>query len=186
MKGIYYKDGVYVLIDNDEEHEDSIYHHEYRNNLTIYGGRVEVKKYTNSYGYSNGDLVLKIDGILIFKISEYATEFFNYLDIEIVTQHLNAIEVNGVNAFMQYYKKKLEVLQEDLQNLKEAKQSELTTMDENIYNSSRGRIIEDLDKIGRMLYYLFSVIFTLGTLMNAGLENEKVISVYQSIMDTID
>ncbi|HHT97304.1 MAG TPA: hypothetical protein GXZ90_05365 [Clostridiales bacterium] len=182
MEGIYYKNGVYVVIDNDKEHEDCVYHHENKSKAKLYGGRVEIRRYATPYYSHYETLLLDIDGISILKISEYQASILKDLDIAIVTQYLNAIEANGVDAFMQHYKNSLELLQEDLQNLQEVKQSELTTLNE---STSMRKINEEIEKIETLLYYLFSIIFTLRTFMSAGLENEKVISVYQSIMDTI-
>lgn len=182
MKGIYYKDGVYLIIDHDGEHENCVYHRENKSKVILYGGRVEIRRYVTQYYSDYETLLLDIDGISILKISEYQASILKDLDIEIVTQYLNAMEANGVDAFMQHYKKSLELLQKDLQNLQEVKQSELIALNE---RTSMRKINEEIEKIEKLLYYLFSIIFTLRTFMNAGLENEKVISVYQSIIETI-
>ena len=54
MKGIYYKEGIYVLIESDGEHNDCIYHYNYRSDaLSLFGGRVEVNNITY---YEKADL----------------------------------------------------------------------------------------------------------------------------------
>lgn len=182
MDGIYYKDGVYVVIDNDAEHENCVYQYNYKDNETLYGGRIKIRYYNSEYKEA---AYLIIDGIIIMKLNglnfnDWETP--NILCLSIISQYLNAIEANGVDAFMQHYKESLLLLQEDLLKLKQDNIEELSTLnDESLVKA----VIEDIKKIKTLIYYIIGVVFTLRTFMSAGLENEKVISVYQSIIDTI-
>ena len=188
MEGIYYKDGVYVVIDNDRhKYNDQHYgycvcHYQFKNKVLLYGGRVRVK-------YLFSDLketaYLLIDGIEIIKLNELSLNdkpASNELNLSTISQYLNAIEANGVDAFMQHYKERLEQLQVDLQDLKKEKESELSTITE---EPLLEEVKQEIKNIKKLLCYLFTVLFNLSLFICAGLENEKVISVYQSIMETI-
>ena len=42
MNGIFFKDGIYVIIDNDTESDICVYHYNYKDNVTLYGGRINI------------------------------------------------------------------------------------------------------------------------------------------------
>ena len=182
MLGIYYKDGVYVLIDNDAKHENCIYHYDYRDKKLLYGGRISIKYASTSLKETAN---LLIDGIEIIKLNVLSVDdkqTSNILHLSTITLYLNAIEANGVDAFMQHYKESLVLLQEDLLKLKQDNIEELSTLnDESLIEAVK----EEIKKIKALIYYIIGLVFTIRTFMSAGLENEKVISVYQSIMETI-
>jgi len=182
MEGIYYKDGIYVLIDNDEEHENCVYHYNYRDRVLLNGGRIRMEYASTSYKET---AFLFIDGIEVINLNNLRkdeNQINKALKLSTIVQYLNAIEINGVEAFVQNYKERLEQLQVDLKGLKEEKESELVSITE---ESLLEEVKHEILNIGKILCYLFSVLFNLSLFISAGLENEKVISVYQSIMDTI-
>jgi hypothetical protein len=116
MKGIYYKHGVYVVIDNDTENDSCILHPKYRRKASIYGGRVKLSTDPGFY--------LQIDNIKVikmttFKWSENETKYYidDRLSSEEVVSHLNAIEVHGVEAFLQNYKQSIIFLYNELKEL---------------------------------------------------------------------
>jgi hypothetical protein len=179
MNGIYYKEGIYVVIDNDTENDSCVYHYNYRSGLSLYGGRVIIKQ-----GNSNS-AVLIVDGIPI-------VDFFysNYLNIRlnrsvdnlIVASHLNAIEANGVDAFIKNYKQSVEFLYGELKELNQKTESQLSIEQE---DSKIKNLIFELDKIRTLLFSVLAILFSLYSYMSGGLENEKVISIYQSVMDSL-
>lgn len=184
MEGIYYKDGVYVLIDNDAQHDDCVFHYNYRDNVFLYGGRISIKY--ASATLKKEAVYLLIDGIEVINLNHSnnnVNQINKALNLSTIVQYLNAIEINGVEAFVQNYKERLEQLQVDLKDLKKEKESELSTITEE--SLLEEEVKQEILNIKKILYYLFSVLFNLSLFISTGLENEKVISVYQSIMETI-
>ena len=187
MRGIYYKDGVYVLIENVYKPDYSIIEHDdcvLNNNKkkrkqSLYGGRV----YLHWFNIHFEDVILYVDGISISNLSEKLYDQ-NHLTLPLssVAQHLNAIEVHGVDAFMQNYKQNVAFLYDELKEIRERTELELSTPQD---ETKRSETLKKLEKIKDILQQTLSVLFTLQIFISAGLENEKVISVYQSIMDTI-
>ena len=179
MEGIYYKDGVYVLFDNDEKHEDCVYHYSYRDRVLLNGGRIRIDYESKETAF------LFVDGIEVINLnnlSEDKNHIKKALNLSTIVQYLNAIEINGVEAFLQNYKERLQQLQVDLNDLKKKNESELPTItDESLLEEVK----QEIKSIKKLLYYLFSVLFNLSLFLNTGLENEKIISVYQSIVETI-
>ena len=183
MLGIYYKDGVYVVIDNNVTIEECVFRFRYINNPILYGGRVIID-YDRDYKTEENASFL-IDGIKIIKLNEFSLnekQTTNILHLSTITQYLNAIEANGVDAFMQNYKERLEQLQVNLKDLKKEKESELSTITE---EPLLEEVKQEIKNIKKLLCYLFTVLFNLSLFICAGLENEKIISVYQSIIETI-
>lgn len=182
MEGVYYKNGVYVLIDTDKMHEDCVYHYHYRDNVLLNGGRVRMKYASTTY---RDTAFLFIDGIEIINLnnlSEDENQINKALNLSTIVQYLNAIEINGVEAFLQNYKESLEQLQVNLKDLKKEKESELSTITE---EPLLEEVKQEIKNIKKLLCYLFTVLFNLSLFICAGLENEKIISVYQSIIETI-
>ena len=182
MEGIYYKDGVYVLIDNDEEHEDCVYHNQSKRSVSLYGGRVAIRRVGDEYGIA----IITIDGVELVKLINNhrlgKEEVSQRIELSTITQYLNAIEANGVDTFMQHYKESIEFLYNELIKLREKTESEISTSKN---DSTREIALSKLSIIKEMLFKTLCALFTLKTFISAGLENEKVISVYQSIMETI-
>ena len=183
MLGIYYKDGVYVVIDNNVTIEECVFRFRYKNNPILYGGRVIIDYGRDYHTEENASLL--IDGVEIIKLNVLSLDdkqTSNILHLSTITLYLNAIEANGVDAFMQHYNESLLLLQEDLLKLKQDNIEELSTLnDESLIEAVK----EEIKKIKALIYYIIGLVFTIRTFMSAGLENEKVISVYQSIMETI-
>lgn len=180
MEGIYYKDGVYIIIDHDANHENCIFHAKSKTLVSLYGGRVSLRK----KGYHKNALIT-VDGIELVRFVKASTSnehFTEVLNLSTVVQYLNAIEANGVDAFMQNYKQCIEFLYDELTELRQRIELELTTSQDDI---KRSESLIKLERIKEILLQTLSALFTLKTFISAGLENEKVISVYQSIMETI-
>lgn len=178
--GIYYHDGVYVVNDEQRKHESLIYNYYLTESNILYGGRVVLKKPFCRHCFD--DVIFIVDGITIVKLHADFKQIIKELDILMVAQYLNAIEVNGVDAFLKNYKESLEILQTDLNKLKEEAQTQLSTLSDDILIEKVG---QEIDKIKQLLFYLIGVLFSLRAFISAGLENEKVISVYQSVLELI-
>jgi hypothetical protein len=182
MNGIYYKEGIYVLIDNDTNNDICIYHYDYKSNISLYGHRVQIRRYHHETA------TLTIDGISIVKYdysqqSNYTSNYISdALPISIIVSHLNSIATNGVDAFLENYKKSIEFLYGELKELNQKTESQLSIEQE---DSKIKKLISELDKIRTLLFSVLAILFSLYTYMSAGLENEKVISVYQSVIDTL-
>lgn len=181
MEGIYYKNGVYLIIDHDAEHENCVYHQRNKDSASLYGGRVAVRRVLADYGYC----IIIVDGLELIRLNKS-----NYGDKELthniryatVVHYLNAIEVNGVDAFMQHYKQSIDFLHDELMKMKEKTELDLSSTED---SSLKDDIQSKLNRIKDMLFKVLCILFTFHTFISAGLENDKVISVYQSIMETI-
>ena len=99
-----------------------------------------------------------------------------------IASHLNAIETNGVDAFFEHYKKSIEFLYGELKELNQKTESQLSIERE---DSNIKILLSELTEIRDLLFSVLIILFSLNTYMSAGLENEKVISVFQSIMDSL-
>ena len=177
MEGIYYKDGIYVLIEKDKVHDDCVYDCRRSTKAFLFGGRVSIVHHDTDddhYQYA----FFKIDGICIIEINNH----YNSISLSQIVSHLNAIEANGVDAFLQNYKQSVEFLYEELKNLH---QTTIEQLSEEQENSKIKNLLTELEKIRNLLLSVLIVLFNLKTCMAAGLENERVMSVVQSIMDTI-
>ena len=180
MEGIYYKDGVYVLIDNNEKHENCIYHDDYRSRAELYGRRVKLGSEYGKHG-----VILIIDGVNIIEMGQtydYNGPISKYLKIDTVANYLNAIEIYGVDEFMQNYKKNIDFIYCELKESIEKSELKLSYEQDKTEISN---IFYRMKDIKKALYTVLILLFSLNNIMDVGLENEKVISVYQSIMDTI-
>jgi hypothetical protein len=177
MRGIYYKEGIYVIIDNDDENDICIYHYEYRDNVSLFGGRVEIHHRGIEAAY------LAVDGkpIINFDIDS-KDPIKTAIPLSEIVAHLNAIETNGADAFIKNYKQSIEFAYSELKELK--KETEFR-----ISSEKNERVIEvllyKLRKLNDLLFAVFALLFGLHTFMSAGLENDKIISVCQSIMDSL-
>lgn len=177
MRGIYFKDGIYVTIDNDEENDICVYHYNYRGNVSLLGGRVDIRyaSYT-----AKETAFLKVDGKPIVNISENAVE--KALTVSEITSHLNAMATNGVDAFIEHYKQSIEFAYGELKELKKETEFQLSSESNDTMIDS---LKSELKKLKDLLFAVFALLFSLHTFMSAGLENEKVISVCQSIIDSL-
>ena len=174
MRGIYFKDGIYVTIDNDEENDICVYHYNYRDNVSLLGGRVDIRYTAKETAF------LKVDGKPIVNISENAVE--KALTVSEITSHLNAMATNGVDAFIEHYKQSIEFAYGELKELKKETEFQLSSESNDTMIDS---LKSELKKLKDLLFAVFALLFSLHTFMSAGLENEKVISVCQSIIDSL-
>jgi hypothetical protein len=180
MKGIYYKDGIYVLIDNEGKNDIHIQHSKYKPEVSLFGGRVEIK--TNSKAYIGAYADLIVDGISIVKIYGEHKSIHNYLTYTEIVHHLNAMEANGVDAFMENYKESVKFAYSELKELTKETEFQLSSESEESLIKS---LKSELSELKDILFKVFALLFSLNTFMSAGLENEKVISVCQSLLDSL-
>ena len=89
---------------------------------------------------------------------------------------------NGVDAFIVHYKQSIEFAYGELKELKKDTEFQLSS-------ESNDKMIDslksELKKLKDLIFAVFALLFNLNTFMSAGLENEKVISVCQSILDSL-
>ena len=185
MKGIYYKEGIYVLVDNDKENVLCVYHYNLKDKVALIGGRVSISSSSididKAYLFVDGINIIELvnqkwsNGITTRKIEED-------LYLTTITSHLNAIEANGVDAFILNYKESINFLYGELKDINLKTEMQLSSEKD---DSTIKKIITELDKIRDMMFSVLAILFSLHTFMIAGLENEKVISVCQSIMDSL-
>lgn len=174
MNGIYFKEGIYVAIDDGKSQNDICVYNYHKDNVSLYGGRIRIT-------YSNEEEAkLYVDGISIIKISDKKNQ--SALLLSEIASHLNAIETNGVDAFLEHYKKSVEFLYTELKELNQKTESQLTIEQE---DSKIKSLLVELTKIRDLLFSVLAILFSLNTYMSAGLENEKVISICQSVMDSL-
>jgi hypothetical protein len=174
MKGIYFKDGVYILVDNDTKNDMCIYHFNYKSDIFLNGERIRIRyrSFTEADLFVNGIHIINIIGARI----EYK------LGLSEIVSHLNAIQTNGVDAFLENYKKNIDFLYGELKELEQKKESMLTVEQE---DSKIKELLLDLNKIRELLFLVLAILFNLKTHMPSGLENEKVISICQAVMDSL-
>lgn len=172
---IYFKDGVYVTVNDGSAKNDMyIYNFYHKNSASLYGGRV-ILSWKQNIGTA-----LDIDGIPIVRIDK--AYIAKGLPIEEITTHLNAIEANGVDAFLEHYKKSIEFLYDKLEEFSIKRIDEISNTKE---ESIAKRLISELNQIRDSLYSLIAILFSLSKYMSAGLDNEKLNSVYQSVIDLL-
>lgn len=174
MNGIYFKEGIYVAIDDGESRNDICVYNLYKDDVALYGGRVRI-----TYS-SEEEADLYVDGISIIELSDKKIQ--SALLLSKIASHLNAIETNGVDAFLEHYKKSVEFLYTELKELNQKTESQLTIEQE---DSKIKSLLVELTKIRDSLFSVLAILFSLSTYMSAGLENEKVISICQSVMDSL-
>lgn len=174
MDGIFYKEGIYVLVDSDEKHDNCVYHYNYRDSIILLGGRIHI------YYCSETKAYLTIDGIRIIDIQSNTIN--TKLSLFQITSYLNAIEANGVDAFLQNYKQSVEFIYYELKNICQMKTDQLASTQD---DSKIKTLLSELEKLNNLLLSALTLLFSLKANMLAGLENERVISVYQSIMDSL-
>lgn len=174
MNAIYFKEGVYIAIDDGKSQNDICVYNYHKDNVSLYGGRIRI-----TYS-SEEEANLYVDGISIIKISDKKIQ--SALLLSEIASHLNAIETNGVDAFLEHYKKSVEFLYTELKELNQKTESQLTIEQE---DSKIKSLLVELTKIRDLLFSVLAILFSLNTYMSAGLENEKVISICQSVMDSL-
>lgn len=175
MNGIYFKEGIYVAIDDGKSQNDICVYNYHKDNVSLYGGRIRIT-------YSGEEEAnLYVDGISIIKISD-DKKIQSALLLSEIASHLNAIETNGVDAFLEHYKKSVEFLYTELKELNQKTESLLTIEQE---DSKIKSLLVELTKIRDLLFSVLAILFSLNTYMSAGLENENVISICQSVMDSL-
>lgn len=174
MKGIYYKEGVYVLIENTEDHDDCIHSYRFKRTTSHFGGRVTIDTSDRNSAW------FRVDGILIKELSVF--EIVSSLSLAKIASYLNAIEANGVDAFIKNYKNSVEFVYNEMKELKERTEVNLSSIqDQSVLQSQLSRH----NKLQQLLLTVLGLLFCLKTYMSSGLENEKVVSVVQSVMDSI-
>ena len=173
MNGIYFKEEIYVTLDDGRSQNDICVYNYHKKNVSLYGGRIYI-----TYR-SEEEANLYVDGISIITISY--NEIQSALLLSEIASHLNAIETNGVDAFLEHYKKSVEFLYAELKELNQKTESQLTIEQE---DSKVKSLLVELTKIRDLLFSVLAILFSLNTYMSAGLENEKVISICQSVMDS--
>ena len=174
MEGIYYRDGVYVVINTNAKNDICIYRYQYKNPVSLYGGRIKI---VSNYDI---DAHLYVDGISILKIE--VNSISKDLPNSTIVSHLNAIEANGIDAFLQNYKKSIEFLYGELKEFNYKTESQLSVEHD---DSKVKSLLLEIEKIRTLLFSVLAILFSLHTYMAAGLENDKVRSVCQSIMDSL-
>lgn len=174
MSGIFYKKGIYVLVDSNDEHDNCVFRYGYKQYVELWGGRVVVRGIYNQLYY------LAIDGIGIIDIQSNTKK--TDLSLSQIVSHLNAIEANGVDAFLQNYKLSVEFVYDELKNICQMKTEQLALTQD---DSKIKILLSELEKLNNLLLSILTLLFSLRANMLAELENEKVISVYQSIMDSL-
>ncbi len=182
MNGIYYKEGIYVLIDSEskEVSKSCIQHPEHKPEVNLFGNRVKIKRNPSASRYLYAQL--EIGDVPIVRIYPGLNKKVDYLTYEEIVAHLNAIEVHGVDAFIQNYKQNLNFVYNELQDLDKKTESLLNLEKE---ESTIKKLLDELSQIRKLLISVLVVLFNLNTYMSAGLENEKVLSVCQSIIDSL-
>jgi len=176
MNGIYFKEGIYLAIDDGKSRNDICIINYQKYKASLYGGRIRIIKSFDSDMEAN----LYVDGISIIKISDKKIQIA--LLLSEIASHLNAIETNGVDTFLEHYKKSVEFLYIELKELNQKTESLLTIEHE---DSKIKSLLVELTKIRDLIFSILAILFSLSTYMSAGLENEKVISICQSVMDSL-
>lgn len=181
MAEIFFKDGIYLLISKSQKDVNSDNCITKGGIVNLYGNRVRLLKY-------DGYLRFSIDGISIIKINGYKDRYGEIyysieseLSYEVVVSHLNAIEVYGLDAFIQNYKQNIVFLYGELKDINQKTES-LLASEQN--DSKIENLLNQLEKIRKSLLLVLPILFSLQIFMIAGLENAKVLSVYQSIIDS--
>ena len=187
MGSLYIKEGIYLVIEdfysfNEKkyiEHDDCILNTRSKRKSNLYGGRVNLEWFNIHYENS----LLKIDGI---NISNFPLDYRNINDdlipLSTIAQHLNAIETYGVDAFMLNYKESIETYYKELKEIRQILEVELSNEQD---KSKIDNLLKDMKNLREMLLYVLAISFSLDKYMNTGLENEKIMCVYQSIVDTL-
>lgn len=181
MAEIFFKDGIYLLISKSQIDVNSDNCITKGGIVNLYGNRVRLLKY-------DGNLRFFIDGIIIKEIDIYKDRYGEIyysieseLSYEVVVSHLNAIEVYGLDAFIQNYKQNIVFLYGELKDINQKTES-LLASEQN--DSKIENLLNQLEKIRESLLLVLPILFSLQIFMISGLENAKVLSVYQSIIDS--
>lgn len=174
---IYYKEGVFVLIKSRDTYDNCAYYNHIAIPASLYGGSVIIK-HNEKDEETSFLLVNGIEIVNINNLKEGDKEISTTLHLSAIVQYLNAIEINGVEAFAQNYKESLEQLQVDLKDLKEEKESALPTLTE---ESLIEKVKKEIMNINNLLYCLIGLLFNCRLFITAGLENDKIISLCKSI-----
>lgn len=173
MNGIYFKDGIYLMADKDKVDNYCVFQSWSKPKASLYEGRVEI------FAPSNGHAKMIVNGI---KIIHYRDNYDpEYIPFSTIVSHLNAIEIYGVEAFLENYKKSIEFIYGELKEMNQKTESLLTSEHD---DTKVKRLLSNIEKIRYKLFSILLILFNLYTNMSSALENEKVFTVYQSIMDS--
>jgi hypothetical protein len=174
MNGIYFKDGIYVTIDDGKTKNDICVYNFHKNDVSLYGGRIRITR------WGEDTAQLYVDGKSIIEVSD--KEISGKLFLSEIVSHLNAIQTNGVDAFIEQYKKSIEFLYAELKESNQRAESLLSIEHD---EQKLKNLLSELVNLRNLLFSVLAILFGLNNYMSAGLENEKVISTCQSIMDSL-
>ena len=87
-----------------------------------------------------------------------------------------------MDAFIQNYKNSVEFVYNELKKIHQDKKQQFVSAQQ---EKNIDKLILELERISNLLLSILAILFSLYSYMSAGLENEKVISVCQSIVDNI-
>jgi hypothetical protein len=193
MEALFFKDGIYIFqniedsanVDKIIADEDCIYCQDGKNEdeLVLYGGRVKVSNLYNRISYSHiynsvYGAELYVDEIPIVEFTKFNDSLRYEIGCKIVS-YLNAIETMGVDAFIKNYKESIEFLYHELKEQDGKLSDELNTSED----AKRKTVLQKIATIRDALLVVLSIFFSLKVHMIAGIENEKIIAVYQSIVE---
>lgn len=172
MRGIYFKDGIYVYEENISD---------VKNDYCVYSEHVYVFLYGNRVHICCGRIT--IDGVQIKRLDLGPGSFYPVFSpdfpMPLIVTYLNSIEANGVDAFMTNYKKDIEFAHNEMMELRSNFESQ------SLKDGDNKQFIRMINDINNALMVVMVILFNLNSYLPSGLENEKVITVYQSIKDSI-
>lgn len=186
MEAIFKYENTYVVIEDKDVRsgvdlqncKELIIDDDYKINNSLYGGRVVLDKH--GYGVQRS---ITIDGITIkrFHYKEYSNSSDYYFHVQDkfglsqVAAILNQIENLGVDSFLENYKKELQSLKVEFEDLSKNWQQEL------LLNEDKNKI-SNLKELKNILVAMSCIIFSLLINMNAGLDNNFYINAYDAIV----
>lgn len=182
MDYIFKKENVYIAfedveIQNDNNFEDSlIYDSESKNNVSLYGNRIQIKLNNKQDG-----IKLEVDGIKICQIELDRGSDRDYiikknLKLHKVAAFLTQIENLGIDTFLENYRNQLQSFKTEIEKTIEQIQEEQALK----YEESKNFTIYGLRKFVRELSCLILCLFIN---MNAGLDNQCYIDAYNTIFN---
>lgn len=168
---IYLKEGIYVALDGKRADEYLIYCSD-DTSVYLYGGRVEITNITRHVFTAS----LVIDGIPIKEVE--SPQLKSLLSFTTIASHLNAVEAHGVDAFLENYKKSIEVLHAELKELNHQAERMLSTEQDDLKVK---KLLFEISNYRHLLASVLIVLFSVSVTMAAGLENERVHYIAESL-----
>ena len=179
MYAIFFENGIYVAVSQDEREEievDSIenlvYDYSTKNDVFLFGGRVHLQMQCDDTAS------IKVDGInlLHFFLSRETLETEDDFPLETIASYLNQMENLGVNTFLTNYKENLELLKAEFSKQAESVAQELSVQ----FDEDKSKTLEKIRKSIRALSVL---LFSLFVNLNVGLENHVYQEAYNNIIN---